>query len=121
MSRKNGKSPVPKKSPTSIPVFAVAPSDPPPHMIVDDQFVAQTSDGTFQISLRLKERHIRQMQDKALQDQFDVAVAELAPDWSDRLLDLEHVEVMVLQQKWITAVFQWQGARLGESFGSSTS
>lgn len=121
MSRTNGKSPRPKRAALEVPVFAVAPSDPPPHMIVGDQFVAQTSEGPFQISLRLKERHIREMQDKPMQDQFDVAVAALAPDWSTRLLELEHVEVVVLQQKWIAAVFQWQGARLGESLGSSTS
>lgn len=121
MSRKNGKSPTSKRARLEVPVFAVAPAEPPPHMIVGDQFVAQTTEGPFQISLRLKERHIREMQDKALQDQFDVAVAALAPDWSDRLLEMEHVDVMVLQQKWIAAVFQWQGARLGESFGSSTS
>ncbi|GAA1736835.1 hypothetical protein [Microcella frigidaquae] len=121
MSRKNGKSPAPKRAPLEVPVFALAPTDPPPHMIVGDQFVAQTPEGPFQISLRLKERHIREMQDKPLQDQFDIAVATLAPDWSTRLLDLDHVDVVVLQQKWIAAVFQWQGARLGESLGSSTS
>lgn len=121
MSRRNGKSPAPKKTPPSIPVFAVTPEDPPPHMIVGDQFVAQTPEGVFQISLRMKERLIRLMEDLPLAEQFDIAVAELAPDWSKRLLELDHVDALVLQQKWISAVFQWQGARLGELLGSSTS
>lgn len=121
MSRKNGKSPAPKRTPAPIQVFEVAPSEPPKYMIVGDAFVAQTESGPFQISMRMRERLIRQMEDRPLAEQFDVAVAELAPDWSERVLDLEHVDLMVLHQKWITAVFQWQGARLGESLGSSTS
>lgn len=122
MTRTNGKSPAKKKTAAAaIPLFAVAPSDPPPHMIVGDQFVAQTEFGAFGISLRMKERTIRLMEDLPLSQQFDIAVAELAPEWTARIPEMEHVEVLALRQKWITAVFQWQGARLGEYFGSSTS
>lgn len=126
MSRKNGKSPAPKTDEgemqiAAVPVFASRPGDPPAHMIVGDEFVAQTSLGELVVSLRIKERTIRAMEDLPQREQFEILLADQVPDWVDKMLDLDHTELLVARGKYFQAFGEWQGALLGESFGSSTS
>lgn len=127
MTRVNGKSPKKPKDDgeksklARVPEFDVAPEQPPAHMIVGSEFIAQTELGPFVMSLRVKERTIRLMEGLPLPQQFEVAVAELAPQWAEQLPELDHIDLVVLRSRWIQALLQWQDARLGESFGSSTS
>ncbi len=123
MTRKNGKSPVPKEKRdiAAVPQFETRPSDPPAHMVLADQFVAQTSLGELVVSLRITERTIRQMEDLPQREQFEILLAEQAPDWVEKSLDLDHTELLVVRGKYFQAFGEWQGALLGEYFGSSTS
>ena len=123
MTRKNGKSPVDKKEfeVTPVPRFEERPSEPPAHMLLADQFVAQTTLGELVVSLRIKERTIRQMEDLPQREQFEILLAQQAPDWVEKVLDLDHTELLVARGKYFQAFGEWQGALLGESFGSSTS
>ena len=133
MTRKNGKSPAPQNDQADpekdeseikvppVPRFETRPSEPPAHMIVGDEFVAQTSLGELVLSLRIKERTIRLMEDLPQREQFEILLSNTAPDWVEKMLDLDHTELMVIRGKFFQAFGEWQGALLGESFGSSTS
>lgn len=103
----------------AVPVFTVAPESMPKHCIVGDEFVAQTDQGEMRVSLRIRERTMREMEDLPVAQQFGVLLAAQAPDWVERMDELDTTEATILRTLFYVAFSQYQAARLGEALGSS--
>lgn len=119
-SKKPSSSSPAKKKPAAVPVFTVEPETMPKHCVVGDQFVAQTDQGELRISLRIREGLMRQMEGAPVAEQFELLLTSHAPDWVERLDELDTTDVAILRTMFFFAFSQWQGARLGEALGSST-
>ncbi len=107
-----------------VPFFTATqrPDSPPPFMVVDDEFVAQTTEGEFKTSLRVPEKIWLAMADLLQRDQFALMLeARDQKDWAERIGDLDVTDAKILRSKFFQAHYEREQARLGESFGSSDS
>jgi len=103
----------------AVPVFTVDPDPMPKHCVVGDEFVAQTDVGEMRVSLRIRERTIREAEGLDMGQQFDVLLASQAPAWVEQLDELDTTDVTILRTLFFVAFQQYQAARLGEALGSS--
>lgn len=116
-------SPEPEKI-NPVPVYTdeTRPANPPDHMVVGDNFVAQTEQGEFVTSLRIPERTMEAISGIPVRDQFMILLSDRGQsDWLEKIGELDSIDAKILRAKFTQAHYEREQARLGESFGSSDS
>lgn len=117
-------SPEPKKELIPIQFLDKEPrGKTPPYMVIGDEFVAQSTQGEFRVSLRIPVRTVREMEDHSDDEQLKMLLQSRGDeDALNRLEELDDIlDYREIVRKFWQAFAERQLARLGESFRSSIS